>query len=212
MHPKSQSDGKSLIYLMIGRCIAEWASIEETLFDIFCMALGTHTELCSIVFYKTPTLDSRVALTTELLEARFPKSSGKHDHILMKEWRAIRAELLDLIVIRNLMAHHPIDEVETGTYRVAHLQSESTKLPPVKTFKQFKIETNKSEQLRKRSIRSLIDSDMPEYLTNVQHLHARIQEYRLSLQKLLLSPPYEPSETYLLGQDREDSDHRQTQR
>lgn len=117
MPSKPQSDGKSLIYLMIGRCISEWANIEETLFDIFCMVLSTHTTLAAIVFYKTPTLDSRRTLMSELIEAHFPTTPGKPTHKFLKEWREISGQIEELLPYRNLMAHHPVDKVR-DEYRV----------------------------------------------------------------------------------------------
>jgi hypothetical protein len=149
MRLKSQSDGKSLIHLMIGRCISEWASLEETLFDIFCTVLGADSALSAIVFYKTPTLDSRVTLTTELIEARFPTLPGEHHHQFLKEWYAIRGEIADQIVYRNLMAHHPVDDAGDGNYKIAQIQSESDIGFYFRKPKAYKVETSKSEQLRK---------------------------------------------------------------
>lgn len=184
----SKNDGKLLIQLMIGRCISEWASLEETLFDIFCMALGANGVLSAVVFYKSPTLDTRTALTTELIEAWFPKKPGEHDHPMLKEWHAIRGEILDQVVYRNLMAHHPVTEAESG-YKVAHLQSEEQfRFIRFGSPTKFKVETSKSEQLRKRTIRSMLDQDMKIYHEDVISLHLRMKHYRDSWRKLSLSP------------------------
>jgi hypothetical protein len=184
MPSKSRSDGKILIYLMIGRCISEWANIEETLFDIFCLILSIETELAAIIFYKTPTLDSRRTLMTELIEARFPTSPGKPPHRLLKEWRGISGEVETLVPYRNLMAHHPIDQV-LDEKPITYFKSKFFTGWAKKTHK---VETNKSEQLRKRAPRTLYDLEMSNYFDEVRSLHLRIQNYRLSMQKLLLSP------------------------
>ena len=182
MSRKPQHKQKSLIHLWIGRCISEWAAIEEVIFDVFCIALNTDTRLAAIVFYKTPNMQSRVTLTTELIEAITPVQPGRHHHPLRKQWDSITKLISGLIPIRNLMAHHPIDSVAAPS---------STGSPSVSNFdgSLYKIETSKSEKLRGKSgsIKSIRESEMPLYYDKVRNVHTELINFRTEMQKTMLS-------------------------
>ncbi len=198
--------GKTYIHLMIGRCISEWAAIEETLFDIFCIVLGTEAVLASVVFYKTPTLDGRITLTNDLIDAIFPTRAGGKPHPLVKEWKAIRQCHVDIVPYRNLMAHHPVDEVGSGSFQISDLRSVYDLYGLSFHPRTFKVETSKSDQLRKRTVRSISDSEMSRYLPKVQALHGRLEAFRLSLQKATLSTDAQQASEHPPAQSPETTD------
>ena len=43
----------------LGRCITMWAFVEEKLFDLCLMTLKAPKKQTAIVYYRTPTIDSR---------------------------------------------------------------------------------------------------------------------------------------------------------
>jgi len=59
-------------YVALGRAITNWSSLESQLFEITHLILGCARGLASVVFYRTPTIDSRLTLTTDLVEFILP--------------------------------------------------------------------------------------------------------------------------------------------
>jgi hypothetical protein len=53
-------------HLMAGQCISQWAFTDSILFLICQRVLGCSTEHAAIVYYRTPTLDARLTLTSDL--------------------------------------------------------------------------------------------------------------------------------------------------
>jgi hypothetical protein len=61
-------------------CIKQWELVEIHLFKICELILGANRKHLAIIYYRTPTLDSRLSLTNDLVESMFPKRPGEHDH------------------------------------------------------------------------------------------------------------------------------------
>lgn len=112
----SSKSRKDKIHRWIGRCITEWAGIEETIFDVCCIALATKTPLAAIVFYRSPTIETRLVLTNDLLKFWFPKAPGGHEHQLLQQWDSLQKKIRELTPYRNLMAHHPIDVIRRSDF------------------------------------------------------------------------------------------------
>jgi hypothetical protein len=109
--PPSQLMPSEEFYLWVGRCITAWAKVEEHLFDICQKSLNTSTEKAAIVYYRTPTLDTRINLVDELVRSSLPKrdrKSGGHDHPDVQEWDDIRKAIGALLHTRRRIAHHPV--------------------------------------------------------------------------------------------------------
>ena len=113
--PASQpSKIREQFYRQVGQCITTWAWVEDSLFSLCHATLGCHKERAAIVFGRTPTLETRLALTDELMRSVFPKEgrkNGGHDPQIIKEWAEIQRSLLKLAPVRNAMAHRPVTEV-----------------------------------------------------------------------------------------------------
>ncbi len=106
---------KREFYQWVGQCITEWANVERQLFRLCNFALGAGPERTAIIYYRTPTLDSRLDLVEELIRTKLPrriKADGSHDHPLVIEWKTIIKDVKDLLQTRNLIAHHPHKETE----------------------------------------------------------------------------------------------------
>jgi hypothetical protein len=65
--PQRASD---YFYMMVGRCIAEWAKVDDELFRIFRDCVGPY-EQCAIIYYRTPSLSVRLELTDEIIKSIF---------------------------------------------------------------------------------------------------------------------------------------------
>jgi hypothetical protein len=102
---------KQEFYMYVGLCITAWAKIEEELFNICVDALGCTQERASIVYYRTPTVRSRMDLVDELVSTVIPrpKKDGAHPHEDTKTWRGLKKKLADLSEVRRKIAHQPVN-------------------------------------------------------------------------------------------------------
>jgi hypothetical protein len=95
--------------LMAGNCITEWANVEEALFNICWQCLGCRKEHAAIVYYRSPTIDTRMQLVSELIAAILPtKKPGEHDHPDTKWWNQIVTDFRKMQSTRSRIAHHPV--------------------------------------------------------------------------------------------------------
>jgi hypothetical protein len=98
-------------FTWVGKCITSWAGVEDHLFEICVQSLGATKQRTAIVYYRTPTIDARLKLTDELVRTVLPrreKEDGGHDHADVKIWESLRKKIVDLLPIRNRLAHHPV--------------------------------------------------------------------------------------------------------
>lgn len=105
--PYKQASDK--FHLALGYCVAKWAEIEDQLFRLCWTALRSPIKQAAIIYYRTPSIDARLTLATELVSSLYPrKVSGEHDSEDMKRWRSLEADIRELLRIRNRLAHHPV--------------------------------------------------------------------------------------------------------
>src|SRR5580704_18065915 len=100
--PKSGQELGDEFHAMVGYCIAEWASVDDELFQIFRHCVGP-IEQSAIIYYRTPGLKPRLDLTEELVKSVLPKrtkKSGGHDPAV--------ADFEKLLGTRRRIAHQPI--------------------------------------------------------------------------------------------------------
>lgn len=130
-------------YAALGKAITSWADLEEVLFAITLSILGCTRERAAIVFYRTPTIDSRVTLTSDLIHSFFPRHEpGEQPDLRVKRWKEIQGEIKDNLSVRNRLAHHPVGPV------VDLYESEDGKEHEVEIGQASYI--SESERLRKR--------------------------------------------------------------
>jgi len=95
---------------MIGHCIAEWASVDDELFNIFQNCVGPRDQ-SAIIYFRIPSLSTRFDLTDEIVRSVLPRptrprKSGGHDHPSVKAWDAAKNGYQPLLGIRSRIAHH----------------------------------------------------------------------------------------------------------
>ncbi len=147
-------DRHHAFYYWIGRCITDFASIEEILFDICSIVLNTRsTQIASIVFYRTPSIDSRTTLVDELLSAMYPTMSGKHSNEIIKSWDAVRKEIVELVPYRNAMAHQSTALKREGQIDIIEGKNGEMELDFSARREYFTVEVSKSEALRGRKLK-----------------------------------------------------------
>ena len=77
-HPEKSADRPDRLdefYRVVGETLTQWASIEQELFEILHHTLGTDRSRSAIVYFRTPSVLSRLQLTEELFSSFFPKKT-----------------------------------------------------------------------------------------------------------------------------------------
>jgi len=161
-------------HMHVGYCIAEWAKVEEELFRICWQCLGSGARQAAVVYYRSPSLDTRLTLVDELVESVMPQAerkSGGHPHPVFKMWVQIKTELTNLKPIRNHLAHHPVTPWD---FKVVGLTDD-----PVNVA-WHEIETGYWERLRPHSkpYEPLKIEDLKAHRPAVQALAAKLKHFR----------------------------------
>jgi hypothetical protein len=55
-------------YKWVGICIKVWAAVEDRMFELCGLVLKADPRHVSIIYYRTPTIDARLTLTSDLVE------------------------------------------------------------------------------------------------------------------------------------------------
>lgn len=151
-------------YFWVGKCIKRWASIEQTLFEICHLTLDARRRLSAVVFFRTPNIEAKISLVSDLLEARlFPqgKKSGEHDPQELKDWNALERRLRALLPLRNFVAHNP-----------AKIRSKKSVAgqKPVYDPEQVIVQHGDDEDRRPSSIKRVTTDDMEKHFALVTSL------------------------------------------
>jgi hypothetical protein len=179
----NQSD--DAFYNLIGKCIKEWAYIEDELFHLCKFSLGSGEKQAAIVFYRTPTIDSRLKLVSELLLAKLPQKSrknGGHDDPLVTRWTKLENAIADLLPTCNLLAHSPVTPTEAMRIGFGDQRE-----PMIVSWLQ--VATSETEQLRGRGKKSASIPALVDHLKSVSGMTKRLQSYRISLSAAPLAKP-----------------------
>jgi hypothetical protein len=160
-------------YTLEGQCISEWAATDEVLFFLCCRVLRCETELVAILYYKTPTLDSRLSLASDLVRSIIPKPSrsGEHQHADWKIWAEIENDFRRLLKIRNRIAHEPV----WPTFRAEH--NEGIKRGEV-FISGFELYANRWDRSRSRGDKpALRIADLRSHLEKAAAIGNRIKSF-----------------------------------
>jgi hypothetical protein len=153
------------------------------------LALRAPAKSAAIVFYKSPSFDTRLTLVDELLSAVIPqpeRKSGGHPHELATEWDTIRKKLLDLSPIRNCLAHQqpqnsaePIKIVVGQTARV-HFDSTGH-------WMEIRLATSEAIRGRKPKVEVVRDVELPGHYQELEDAWAALVGFKERLLAMLQS-------------------------
>jgi hypothetical protein len=174
-------------YMMIGQCIAEWASVDDELFNIFQDSVGPR-EQCAIIYFKIQSLSTRFDLTDEIVKSVLPKpdrpkKEGGHDHPSVKAWGIAKGDYQELLSTRSRIAHHPV-EIGLELRRARTLGGQfgtqtfnSPGIAPPRTW--FELSASSKERMRERSanLKPLRIEDLRDHLSKVVSLRLRLREF-----------------------------------
>lgn len=181
-------------HLMMGECVAAWANVDTQLFRIFHECMRAPLEQCAIVYYRTPGLDARFGLVTELVQSVLPKrprKSGGQDHPDVKAWKTAIAGYQKLLSVRRRVAHHPV-AIRREPHRIG--QRIGADLPSW-----FEIYVGEHERLREKDadLPALKADDLWEHVIAVSGLTRRLHLFYhivlLPKRSAELSQPVAPS-------------------
>lgn len=173
--------------MALGYCIARWSYVEERLFKICKGALKCPPKQAAIVFYRSPTLDVRLSLTEEIVQAAFGKS--RRMKARRKAWKEIASEIRRLSPLRNRLAHHT---VESDVIPVRYIEGD--KVVERTTLTLLRVLPSKTERLRGRAYgkKAVRWSDMMKHLEEVDALISQMNRYlrpKRRAKRLRPSPP-----------------------
>ena len=180
--PRSPSEEGSKFYELLGRCVSAWAIVDEELFLIFRFCLGPY-EQSAIIFYRTPGLDLRLHLTTEIVLSALPKSekkSGAHPHRHVKAWDRIVIDFQKLLSVRRRLAHHPVSHKYDEYFAFGQTSFGSAPFysgQPIQ--RRFQVHVGDHERLREKSAKlpPLTETDLASHLSSVRTLANRLNDF-----------------------------------
>jgi hypothetical protein len=159
-------------YQLVGICIKAWATVEEKLLDICEHVLEVDSKFVSAVFFRSPSVSSRLDLTDDLLLMALPKRGKKdrEDHPSVTEWKKIKLEIKRLLPTRNSLAHDPVK-------LTIHPPTNLPMFLPVRISKSsetLEVSTSEKEELRGRDPTQVKDAQLMQHLTEVNTLSAML--------------------------------------
>jgi hypothetical protein len=177
-------------YKAIGRCIAEWAKVDEALFAIFRQCVGP-LDQCAIIYYRTPGLDVRLSLTDEIVKSVLPRTEpGRQDHPHLLAWATARKGFTDLLAIRRRIAHHPVVTKAIPSGLCDPFGSLLFGAGPV--ISGFELYASHGERLRGKASndKPLTIHDLRNHMASVTLLHIQLHQF---LRDALLAQNEEPA-------------------
>jgi hypothetical protein len=64
-------------FMLVGKCIKAWATVEGQLYDICAALLKSNAALVSVVFYRTPAIGARIELVNDLFGGSLSKNKDQ---------------------------------------------------------------------------------------------------------------------------------------
>ena len=151
------------------------------LFEICKLCLGARNDRAAIVYYRTPTIGSRLELIDELVRTVLPKreqKSGSHDHPDLKEWDDLRKDVGKLLHTRNRIAHQRV--------KIRDAFGVPGGIGLLQAGRQFELHISDGERLRSRSaeVEPLMQDDLAKHCQAVVAIVTRIVQFlRTTLRK-----------------------------
>lgn len=175
--PQTMQELGEEFMMYVGMCITEWSRVEEEVFNICRDILKVGQEYMAIIYYRTPTLASRLELADELVATIIPKKpeSGKHTDIDALAWKRVFDAVKDAFSIRNQLAHSPVSPVMT-------LEDGTWLKDVAKSNVRYRFESypHPQEKARARTNKTaLVLTDLQNHLALVASLHHELGMFRL---------------------------------
>jgi hypothetical protein len=163
-------------HMMVGYCIAEWANVEDLLFKICAQCLSCSMERAAIIYFRTPNIDARLTLASELVKTVLPRQQpGTRPHPDVKLWDTLAADFRELLQTRNRLAHHPV--MARTNFSVLGSGGAGAGLSLLESW--FEIYVSNQERLRGRSkkLKPLIIADLKKHAERTQEIKGQLRSF-----------------------------------
>jgi hypothetical protein len=167
-------DHDARFYAQVGACVEVWSNVDRYLLRTCRALLGTSETIASIVYYRTPTVESRMALIADLAEARFPVRSGAHQVETVKKLERITKEIRNHISFRNSVAHG-------ARVQVTHAMLDGSR-PPTPGFHSEIVQTDPRRTTR------IGGEELDRHHDDVFRIARRLLDLCVELDALLMRP------------------------
>lgn len=100
---------RSAFYEWVGRCIKRWADLEGYVYELADWAINGERSISAIVFFRTPSFEARLTLTSDLLKRslRDEKRDREKEPTNLERWTKLEKDIRALMDFRNALAHQP---------------------------------------------------------------------------------------------------------
>ena len=171
--------------MWVGLCLTRWGLLDEIVFKIFHEILHTETKLAAIIYYKSPSLDTRLNLCDELVAAAFPYLAGKPKPQIIRMWNGIREALRKLTPVRNALAHHNVGSMS----EIQMVQQEDKIFRAKGSTTRMEIRLNQYQRLRDGNnlVKLVKDEELPSHYDSVQATIVQMNKIFVAIQKELQS-------------------------
>ena len=109
--PEMSADDR--FHMMIGRCIASWADVDDVLFQIFHACARGNLKQIAILYFRIGGLDGRIVTTGELVRSALPERDppdGGHHHADVVTWKKLEKRVKEQLPVRRRIAHYPVQQ------------------------------------------------------------------------------------------------------
>jgi hypothetical protein len=154
------------------------------MFELCKLVLKADPRHVSIIYYRTPNIDARLSLTSDLVETVLPqkeRKDGGHDHPNVVKWDKLVNDTRNLLKERNQLAHASVGAVISSRIQLGASSETGGRLISQNSWLQ--VFTNQNEQLRGKAKPPIRDSDLPQHYAAVQDLANRFSEFHALLSK-----------------------------
>lgn len=113
LHPQPEEyvEAETAFLRSVGLCVTQWAFVDRQLFRLFRFGIGAPTHRAAILYYDQNTIGRRVGQINNLLKGAF---EGPDNENWLKNWEGVHQRLRDLLPIRNVIAHQPVQRLGTS--------------------------------------------------------------------------------------------------
>jgi hypothetical protein len=170
-------------YYYVGQCITAWAKVEEHLFEIVLTSLGASRQRTAIIYYRTPTIDTRLQLVDELIRTVLPqrtRKDGGHDHPDVIIWDKLRKEIGEHFPTRNRIAHHPVAEKKLINITIPGATPMPAAASDLLTFSWYESYVSDAERLRGKheDAKPLGVPDLANHRVAIEGLITKLELFR----------------------------------
>ena len=113
LHPQPEEyvEAETAFLRAVGLCVTRWAFVDRQLFRLFKFGIGASTHRAALLYYDQNMIGRRAGQINNLLKSAF---EGPDNENWLRKWESLHQRLRDLLPIRNVIAHQPVQRLATS--------------------------------------------------------------------------------------------------